>query len=192
MDFWMLSLFATYYVKYIDNRHTYLVYIFFVMLYIKQAKIFCLKVCSDNSLEELFISLLKVGHVSVTWKIGQVSLKTKRMVTLGMDGIVHDALPPTTHWKRTKLSTKICSGVAVLNLAAPCTARTSLRNKLSNGIKIAQALTKSQFQNQGEAACDVPEMFFCLRGVCSRGSRDFYVKFILLLWCFHRSVKIKR
>lgn len=45
-------------------------------------------------------------------------------------------------------------------------------------MKIARALLKTQFQNQGEAACDVPEMNR-FRVVCVRSGREVYVKFVL-------------
>lgn len=56
-------------------------------------------------------------------------------------------------------------------------------------MKIAPALLKTQFQNQGEAACDVPEMNRCLRVDCVRFSRpsvelQVYIKFILFLVTF--------
>ena len=58
-------------------------------------------------------------------------------------------------------------------------------------MKIAQASLKTQFQNQGEAACDVPEMYRCLRVHCVRLSREVYVKFILFLVTFASCGEIK-
>lgn len=65
------------------------------------------------------------------------------------------------------------------DLASPCTARTSVENMLSYKMKIARTLFKTQFQNQGEDAYDVPEMYR-LRVVCVRNGCEAYVKFILL------------
>lgn len=60
---------------------------------------------------------------------------------------------------------------ASLGVTAPHALLTAVGSKLSFEIKIAPAPTKAHFQNQGEAAWVVPEMYQCLHHVCVRPSR---------------------
>lgn len=78
----------------------------------------------------------------------------------------------------------------MLILARIRSAQASRRNTLSNKIKIALALPKTQFQNQGEAACDVPEMFDCLR-VASKRVGCVSITFILFFLWFLLRVELR-
>lgn len=67
-------------------------------------------------------------------------------------------------WRKARESTAKAFKV-ILDNASDSTARTSHRYTLSYKIKIAPVHTKTQFQNQGDAAWDVPEMLRCLPDV---------------------------
>lgn len=70
---------------------------------------------------------------------------------------------------------------ASVGVTAPHALLTAVGSKLSFEIKIAPAPSKAHFQNQGEDACVVPEMYQCLRPVrvrLSRGLLQVHIVFV--------------